>query len=101
MLLVELNRYLYPFSRESFENFPLDFIANLCIFIGMLCYVLAPIKAAPWSIEFKLRNPDSNIASQFKEKPQRKEKSCYMTITVPLFGYLTRYVMMFVEGTRY
>eukprot|EP01084_Bolivina_argentea_P266886 452855_1 len=64
-----LLRYLYSFFRESFEHFPLDFIANLRIVIEMLCYVLAP-----WSIDYKLRNPDGNIALQLGENPRRKRK---------------------------
>eukprot|EP00484_Ammonia_sp_Unknown_P019402 CAMPEP_0197039662 /NCGR_PEP_ID=MMETSP1384-20130603/16457_1 /TAXON_ID=29189 /ORGANISM="Ammonia sp." /LENGTH=879 /DNA_ID=CAMNT_0042470301 /DNA_START=62 /DNA_END=2698 /DNA_ORIENTATION=- len=54
-----LLRYLYLFFRESFEHFPLDFIANLRVIIEMFCYVLAP-----WTIFYKFKKPDVIIQKQ-------------------------------------
>ena len=57
-----LLRYLYLFFRESFEHFPLDHIKELKVIIEILTYILAP-----WSIEYKLKNPDQMILRHLSE----------------------------------
>jgi len=54
-----LLRYLYFFLRESFEHFPLDFIAHLRHVIEMWTYVLAP-----WTLAYKAKHVDKFLAQQ-------------------------------------